>query len=239
MLILGKNKTVPLFETLKATPRQKLLKAVARFIPRYERCSCDECEVFSGIFGNGFWHDNISPSVHHWLSKVSLPRLPMAAFPHLRKICNNGFIVDSSGRNSYLIHPERMALPTLYISGGRTLLVTPQTSLLANKYMKLHQRGFRHERVVVEGFGHSDLLIGEESSKKVFPHILSHIRLAEDGRRNGGDGAEDLKRSKEVLDWGEDAYETAGNWGFVAWFSPSVTVWLFLALTVMLLSFYL
>ena len=37
--------------------------------------------------------------------------------------------------------------------------------------------------VVVEGFGHSDLLIGEESYKKVFPHITSHIRSAE--RENG------------------------------------------------------
>ncbi|KAG5556523.1 hypothetical protein RHGRI_006955 [Rhododendron griersonianum] len=55
-----------------------------------------------------------------------------------------------------------MALPTLYLSSGRTLLVTPHTSFLANNYMKMHQPGFRHERVVVEGFGHSDLLIGEE-----------------------------------------------------------------------------
>ena len=37
--------------------------------------------------------------------------------------------------------------------------------------------------VVMEGFGHLDLLIGEEAYKKVFPHITSHIRLAE--RENG------------------------------------------------------
>ncbi|GKV31845.1 hypothetical protein SLEP1_g40508 [Rubroshorea leprosula] len=98
-------------------------------------------------------------------------------------ICNSGFIVDSSGKYSYLIHPERMALSTLYVSGVRSL-VTPETSFLANKYMKLHQPGFRHERVVVEGFGHSDLLIGEESHAKAFPHILSHIRLAEQGKNS-------------------------------------------------------
>ncbi|RVW48098.1 hypothetical protein CK203_073501 [Vitis vinifera] len=239
MLILGKNKILPIFKTMKATPRQQLLKSIAQFIPRCERCTCDECEVFSGIFGNTFWHENVSPSMHHWLNKVNLPRLPMAAFPHLRKICNNGFIVDSNGKNSYLTHPERMALPTLYISGGKSLLVTPQTSFLANKYMMLHQPGFRHERVVVEGFGHSDLLIGEESYKKVFPHILSHLRLAEDGRRNGGVSAEGLKCSKEALDWGDDPSYEAGCEGFWTWVSPSVNVWLFLALTVLLLSFYI
>ncbi|PRQ44019.1 putative alpha/Beta hydrolase [Rosa chinensis] len=200
MFILGEDKTVPLLEASNLSLRHHLLRLTARFIPRYERCTCNECEVFSGMFGNTFWHENITPTMHQWLNKQSSTRLPMSAFPHLRKICNSGFIVDSNGCSSYLIHPERMALPTLYISGGRSLLVTPQTSFLAHKYMKLHQPGFRHERVVVEGFGHSDLLIGEESHKKVFPHILSHIRLAEQGeihtKRN--------QCSKEALDWEAD-----------------------------------
>lgn len=47
--------------------------------------------------------------------------------------------------------------------------------------MKLHQPGFQHKRVVSEGFGHADLLIGEESYKKVFPHIISHMKSAEQG----------------------------------------------------------
>lgn len=33
----------------------------------------------------------------------------------------------------------------------------------------------------MEGFGHSDLLIGEESYKKVFPHMISHMKSAEQG----------------------------------------------------------
>ncbi|XP_059643217.1 uncharacterized protein LOC132285066 [Cornus florida] len=231
MVILGKNTILPLFETSKASSRHRFLKSIARLVPRHERCTCDECEVFSGIFGNTFWHDNLSPTMHFWLNKQSLPRLPMAAFPYLRKICNAGFIVDSNGRNSYLIHPERMALPTLYISGGRTLLVTPETSFLANKYMKLHQPGFRHGRVVVEGFGHSDLLIGEESYKKVFPHILSHIRLNEQGRHNAM-GAERRRYSKESLAWGDDPYEGSKVSG--SWISHLVTIICFLLLLVML-----
>ncbi|XP_050381994.1 uncharacterized protein LOC126798942 isoform X2 [Argentina anserina] len=231
MFILGADKIVPLLDASKLSLRHHLLRLIARFIPRYERCTCTECEVFSGMFGNTFWHENITPTMHQWLNKQSSTRLPMSAFPHLRKICNSGFIVDSNGCNSYLIHPERMALPTLYISGGRSLLVTPQTSFLAHKYMKLHQPGFRHERVVVEGFGHSDLLIGEESLKKVFPHILSHIRLAEEGnihtKRN--------RCSKESLDWEADQhYEGSfGEWG--TWFSPFVIVSLFLMMISLLL----
>ncbi|XP_059646653.1 uncharacterized protein LOC132293268 [Cornus florida] len=235
MVILGQNKILPLFETLKASLRHRLLKSIARLVPRYERCTYDECEVLSGVFGNAFWHDNLSLTMHYWLNKQSIDRIPMAAFPHLRKICKAGFIVDSDGRNSYLIHPERMALPTLYISGGRTLLVTPETSFLANKYMKLHQPGFRHGRVVVEGFGHSDLLIGEESYKKVFPHILSHIRLNEQGINNAMD-AERRKYSKDALAWGDDPYEE-GSRVSGSWISHLLTIIWFLFLLLVMLSY--
>lgn len=206
MAILGKDTNIPLLQTLKTSPRQKLLKAIARAMPRSERCTYDECEVFSGVFGNAFWHENVSLSMHHWMNKHYLPRLSMSAFPHVRKICKAGHIVDGNGNNSYLIHPERMALPTLYISGGRPILVTPETSFLANKYMKLHQPGFRHGRVVVDGFGHSDLLMGEESYVKVFPHILRHMSLAEVEK---GNSINDEKRlvSKDALSWAEDPHE--------------------------------
>ncbi|KAJ6698371.1 CHOLESTEROL OXIDASE [Salix purpurea] len=214
MAILGEKKILPLMEKSKGSSRHRLLKFIARCLPRYERCSCKECEVLSGIFGNAFWHENVSPSLHQWLITQSATNLPMSAFPHLRRICNSRYIVDSNGNSSFLIHPERMAISTLYISGGRSLLVTPETSFLANKYMKLHQPGFRHERVVVDGFGHSDLLIGEKSHEKVFPHIISHIRSAE---QEGNDSTPRKKYSKEALDWADDPdreYRDFGSWFF-------------------------
>ncbi|KAL3536084.1 hypothetical protein ACH5RR_004545 [Cinchona calisaya] len=237
MAILGKDKSVPIFQTLKASFRQKLLKSIARAMPRYERCTYDECEVFSGIFGNAYWHENISDKMHYWMNKEYLPSLPMSAFPHLRNICNAGYIVDSNGKNTYLVHPERMALPTLYISGGRTLLVTPQTSFLANKYMKLHQPGFRHKRVVIDGFGHSDLLIGEESSKKVFPHILSHMSFAEKGNTSAFN-ANEREYRKDALSWAEDPSQDEGG-GFLNSISPLMNVYSIFCYLIVLVFAYL
>ncbi|XP_011004208.1 PREDICTED: uncharacterized protein LOC105110751 isoform X2 [Populus euphratica] len=228
MAILGKNKILPLLGKSKGSSGHRLLKYIALYLPRYERCTCKECEVFSGIFGNTFWHENVSPAMHQWLNKQSSTKLPMSAFPHLRRICNSGCIVDSNGNNSFLIHPERMAISTLYISGGRSLLVTPETSYLANKYMKLHQPGFRHERAVVDGFGHSDLLIGEKSHEKVFPHIIYHIRLAE---QEGNDLTPRKKDSKEALDWGDDPYREYGDFGW--WIFALAVIFLLLLLHVL------
>ncbi|KAL5725463.1 hypothetical protein ACHQM5_008604 [Ranunculus cassubicifolius] len=228
MKLLGKDSILPISKDLKSSMSQRLLKSIARLIPRHERCTYDECQVSSGIFGNAFWHENLSSSLHHWLSKINIQRLPMSAFPHLRKICNTGFIVDPEGKNSYMIHPERMAVNTLYISGGRTLLVTPETSFLANKYMKIHQPEYRHTRVVVDGFGHSDLLIGEESEQKVFPHIISHITTTEQGSNGAIDAGKRMYDREALLwSWDNDPCES-GKGGLLSWIPIFILLAIFL-----------
>ncbi|XXG62726.1 hypothetical protein AAC387_Pa05g1039 [Persea americana] len=189
MAMLGPKKILPLHENIKAIPRHRLFKFILRLIPRYERCSCDKCAMFAGIFGNTFSHQNMTPTMCHFVHKQHLPsQVPLGGLPHLTKICVKGHIVNAKGEDIYLIHPERMALHTLYISSGRSILATPETSLLANQYMELHQPVFRHRRVVVEGFGHSDLFLGEESYKKVFPHMISHMKLSEQERNDENSG---------------------------------------------------
>eukprot|EP01018_Ginkgo_biloba_P020085 Gb_39397 [translate_table: standard] len=210
MMILGKKTVLSMFQNTEEGWRHKLLRSIAKAIPRTERCIWNECEVFSGIFGNTFWHDNITHTMHHWLNKEALPHLPMAGFPHLRSICIAGHIVDSKGKNTFLIHPERMALPTTYISGGRSLLVTPQTSLHANRYMRLHHPNFHHERVVIEGFGHSDLLIGQNSHKHVFPHILSHLKRAEECCE-GCEHVKDPCYARASISWEKTAASSIGS----------------------------
>ncbi|KAG0489690.1 hypothetical protein HPP92_006553 [Vanilla planifolia] len=212
MAIIGKKKTLSITDSSKDEIRHSLLKWVARIIPRTERCSCDECEIVSGVFGNPYWHENVSKTLHRWTSKQCVTHLPMSGLPHLRKVCNAGHIVDAQGKNNYMIHPERIALPTLYISGGRSLLVTPETSLMANRYMRMHQPEFEHKRVVLAGFGHSDLLIGEESYKRVFPHFVSHMRMAEEGGRRKGRGG---GWEKSVVSW-EALHDVNGAFGSFA-----------------------
>ncbi|PIA59187.1 hypothetical protein AQUCO_00400215v1 [Aquilegia coerulea] len=60
MGILGKERILRMLQNSEISLAHRILKSVARLIPRCERCTYEECEVFSGIFGNAFWHDNIS-----------------------------------------------------------------------------------------------------------------------------------------------------------------------------------
>ncbi|CAI9097151.1 OLC1v1033505C1 [Oldenlandia corymbosa var. corymbosa] len=83
----------------------------------------------------------------------------------------SGYIVDTNGNNTYLIHPERMALPTLYLSGGRTLLLIPQTSIQANSSQGYTSQDLGMKEWWLTGLG---TRICEDSSNEVFPpHFIA------------------------------------------------------------------
>eukprot|EP00268_Persea_americana_P039357 TRINITY_DN38963_c0_g1_i2.p1 TRINITY_DN38963_c0_g1~~TRINITY_DN38963_c0_g1_i2.p1 ORF type:complete len:105 (+),score=24.41 TRINITY_DN38963_c0_g1_i2:413-727(+) len=83
--------------------------------------------------------------------------------------------------------------------------------------MKLHQPGFHHGRVVVEGFGHSDVFLGEEAYKKIFPHILSHMKFVEQ-QRNGATAMNMEERSyrKEASSWGNSNEGNGGSGALIS-----------------------
>ncbi|KAI5061107.1 hypothetical protein GOP47_0023612 [Adiantum capillus-veneris] len=173
--LLGANSVLGFSDSPSESWRHRLLKKISCLIPRVEHCTCKECELFSGIFGSAFWHENLTERLHAWLSKDTLVRLPACGFRQLRQICMAGNVVSSRGEDLYMPYIRRLALPTTYISGGRPLLVTPTTSERAHALMQHHHPEFRHVRHVVHGYGHSDLLIAERAPQDVFPLILDGI----------------------------------------------------------------
>ncbi|KAI5061106.1 hypothetical protein GOP47_0023611 [Adiantum capillus-veneris] len=183
--LLGANSVLGFSDSPSENWRHRLLKKFLCLIPRVEHCTCKECDLFSGIFGNAFWHENLTERLHAWLSKDTLVQLPASGFCQLRQICMAGNVVSNRGEDLYMPYIGCLALPTTYISGGRPLLVTPTTSERAHALMQHHHPEFRHVRHVVHGYGHSDLLIAERAPQDVFPLILDGIsksgRLADSG----------------------------------------------------------
>ncbi|KAH7447450.1 hypothetical protein KP509_01G107600 [Ceratopteris richardii] len=172
---LGANSVICFSDNSPESWRHRLLKRALCLVPRLEKCTCKECDLFSGMFGNAFWHENVTERLHAWLSKEALVRLPVSGFRQLRQICMAGTVVGSNGEGKYMPYIGRLTLPTTYISGGRSLLVTPNTTERAHALMRHHHPEFNHTRHLVYGYGHSDLLIGEMAPRDVFPLILGGI----------------------------------------------------------------
>ncbi|KAI5062479.1 hypothetical protein GOP47_0023018 [Adiantum capillus-veneris] len=179
--------------------RHTLLRKVAQLLPRVERCNREDCEVFSGIFGNILWHENLTPRMHEWMNNEITTKLSLGALRHLHLVCLAGRIVDANGNDTYLQHPERLALPTTYISGGREILVMLDTSSMAHSFMQFHHPSFSHSRIVVPKYGHNDLLIGEHSGRDVFPHILDHLeRFSRTKTSQHNEGKEDQHKCSRI-----------------------------------------
>ncbi|KAG6549245.1 hypothetical protein Mapa_009231 [Marchantia paleacea] len=180
MAIMGRNTTFSPYKTSKGGLRHQLLRFIAQQIPRSECCDNYACNTFCGVFGNGFWHANVTSTAHD--NYTTPPIFPMCAMPHLRKIILTGHLVDAAGRDIYMKFPERLSFPTTYINGEKEILVTMNTGRKAREFMNRHHPQFVHVHQTIPDYGHSDLTIGEYSNRDVFPYILDHLRRVREGR---------------------------------------------------------
>eukprot|EP00270_Netrium_digitus_P013679 TRINITY_DN4573_c0_g1_i1.p1 TRINITY_DN4573_c0_g1~~TRINITY_DN4573_c0_g1_i1.p1 ORF type:complete len:421 (-),score=84.04 TRINITY_DN4573_c0_g1_i1:236-1498(-) len=185
MFILGRRTVVPtVAKPAKITWRQSIISALLQVLPSTQRCDNHVCQAYSGTFGSIFWHENVAKATHdvHFKHRAT-QFLAMSGLPQVRKILLAARIVDAKGNPEPYDHPERLAVPTTYISGGKPILVLPETSRRANEYMREHHPEFEHERVVVPGYGHQDMLIGKDMEKDIFPHVLRHLTRVTTGNK--------------------------------------------------------
>ncbi|BBN09662.1 cholesterol oxidase [Marchantia polymorpha subsp. ruderalis] len=196
MAIMGRNTNFSPYKTSEGGLRHQLLRFIAQQIPRSECCGSYACNTFCGVFGNGFWHANITSTAHD--NYTTPPVFPMCAMPHLRKIILTGHLVDAAGRDMYMKFPERLSFPTTYINGEKEILVTMNTGRKALEFMNRHHPQFVHVHQTIPDYGHSDLTIGEFSSRDVFPYILDHLRRVREGRHYS---QRNLSGSGQVHEW--------------------------------------
>ncbi|KAG6549247.1 hypothetical protein Mapa_009233 [Marchantia paleacea] len=199
MAILGKNTALRTYCNSEDSLRHQLLRVIAKIVPRSESCTHDACNTFSGIFGNTFWHANVTPSVHYNYGTPNI--FPMSAMPHLRNILLKGHLIDEAGQEIYMENPERLAVPTTYINGGKELLVTQKTGKSAVEFMTRHHPQFLHNHKIILDYGHSDLLTGETSSRHVFPLILEHLDRVRAGRHFS---QRNLKAMRVLQEWEQE-----------------------------------
>eukprot|EP00271_Cylindrocystis_brebissonii_P003575 TRINITY_DN146_c0_g1_i1.p1 TRINITY_DN146_c0_g1~~TRINITY_DN146_c0_g1_i1.p1 ORF type:complete len:1303 (-),score=251.33 TRINITY_DN146_c0_g1_i1:1318-5226(-) len=208
--LLGRRTILPTASMVGLNMWQKIVRKALLVMPCFENCSHPVCRVYSGCFGNSFWHENVSPPVHDYIwNHYTAQKLPLGGMKHLREFVLAGRLVDANGNaDTYNARPERMAFPTTYISGGRPVLVTPDTSLRAVEFVRTHNKRYEHRRQVIPNYGHYDLMLGERMNLDVFPVILKHLERANatyeerpelQGNGNSGNSGIERGTSKTIV----------------------------------------
>jgi cholesterol oxidase len=159
----------------------RLWNRLLTLYPTDERCNNPTCRRILLLFGESFRHDQLNTAthdaMHEWFGTTSVP-----ALAHLALILRTGHVVDKDGREAYLPHLKRLALPISFIHGTQNREFLPAAT---RKTYRLLRRTNGQKWYVwrpIPRYGHMDCFIGKTASRDVFPIILEEL---EAGPRRG------------------------------------------------------
>jgi cholesterol oxidase len=99
----------------------------------------------------------------------------MKPFAHLALMTEKGHLVDAEGKDAYMPHVDRLAIPITFIHGERNNMVLPEGSRLTYEWLRKANGEALYSRVVIKEYAHMDSFIGKDSARDVFPMIQKEL----------------------------------------------------------------
>ena len=130
-------------------------------------------------------HANLNEATHETLHET-FGVANMKAFKHLARLTNTGHLVDFDGKDVYLPHLDRLALPITFIHGAENECFVPESTQITYDLLRQDQRQQLYDRHVIPGYGHIDCIYGKNASRDIFPLVLSALDEAKPRAGGGG-----------------------------------------------------
>ena len=83
--------------------------------------------------------------------------------------------VDIDGNDTYCVHPDRLALPILFLQGDRNYIFLPEGTKRTVSWLSSHNDPSLYTYTELPGYAHLDALIGRNADRDVYPHIVEHL----------------------------------------------------------------
>jgi cholesterol oxidase len=145
-----------------------------KLIPSPEQCESPVCRRILFIYGEPYLHDQLNPATHaaiHEMFGIS----NVATFQHLSRMIQAGKIVDKKGKNAYLLHIDRLAIPISFVHGAENRQFLPETTVRTFELLCKKNGKDLYSRHVIPHYGHLDCLVGKNAVVDVFPLILTEL----------------------------------------------------------------
>lgn len=125
-----------------------------------------------------FKHGNLNDSTHAQLNRL-FGNANLTLFAHARRFVDYEMLVDEDGRNTY-VQREKIkrfaALPISFMHGNDNELFTPASAIRSSDlFSEIHPywaAEFSPEPLLIDDYGHVDVLIGKNAANDVFPDVL-------------------------------------------------------------------
>ena len=138
------------------------------------RCEDPDCHRITFFYGSLYKHDTLNTDTHNVLHEM-FGVANITAFEDLTTMVRKKKVVDSKGRDVYMPHLERMALPLAFIHGAENQCFLPESTAKTVEVLSARNGAGLYKRHVIPGYGHIDCIYGKNAARDVFPHILAHL----------------------------------------------------------------
>jgi cholesterol oxidase len=158
--------------------RERLLDKVLQMIvpvPRSERTQEATSNRITALYGRLYNLKQLNnATITSGLAEM-FGEANIEAFRQLALFARKGRLVDTEGRDVYLPHVDRMALPILFVHGAENACFKPEsTARTLERLAEVNGRQL-YERQVIPGYGHIDCIFGKDAARDVFPLIVAHL----------------------------------------------------------------
>jgi len=157
--------------------KDRLGDRVLRLYPTKERCENPVCRRILFMYGEVFKHEQLNAATHDALHEM-FGVANLTTFKHLATMVREGHIVDRDGRDVYMPHLDRLAIPLAIVHGAENGLFLPEGT--ERLYQLLCERNGEalYTRHVIPDYAHMDCFIGKDAARDVYPLVLAELEKA-------------------------------------------------------------
>ncbi|HTN83650.1 MAG TPA: alpha/beta fold hydrolase [Sorangium sp.] len=139
-----------------------------------EHCDSAVCHRISFMYAPLYEHAQLNYATHERLYEL-FGEATMRAFEGLALMTRKGHVVDAEGKDVYLPHLDRMAIPIHFIHGAENQCFLPASTEKTLEALAARNGAALYSRDVIPGYGHIDCIFGKNASTDVYPSVVKHL----------------------------------------------------------------
>ncbi|WP_437562753.1 alpha/beta fold hydrolase [Sorangium sp. So ce542] len=139
-----------------------------------EHCNSAVCHRISFMYSLLYEHAQLNFATHERLYEL-FGEATMRAFEGLALMTRKGHVVDAEGKDVYLPHLDRMAIPIRFIHGAENQCFLPASTEKTVEVLSARNGAGLYSRNVIPGYGHIDCIFGKSASTDVYPFMVEHL----------------------------------------------------------------
>jgi cholesterol oxidase len=140
-----------------------------------EHCDNAVCHRISFLFALLYEHAQLNTATHDAGLAEMFGVANIKAFEHLAEMVRAGTVVAADGKDIYMPHLDRLAIPVTFVHGADNACYLPESTAETLALLQRANGADLYQRFVIPGYGHIDCIFGKDAATDVYPSILAGL----------------------------------------------------------------